>query len=130
MLSARNLRGVSENLLERYSPPSLDGAERSVAMANPFVWVELHTADAEKAKKFYTDLLGWKLQPMGDMPYTLILGDQGGVGGITASPTQANAKPHWLTYIGVPNLDAATKKAKSLGRSEERRVGKESRGRG
>ena len=84
-------------------------------MANPFVWVELHTADAEKAKKFYTDLLGWKLQPMGDMPYTLILGDQGGVGGITANPTHANPKPHWLTYIGVPNLDAATKKAKSLG---------------
>ena len=62
-------------------------------MANPFVWVELHTADAEKAKKFYTDLLGWKLQPMGDMPYTLILGDQGGVGGITASPYARKAIP-------------------------------------
>ena len=44
-------------------------------MANPFVWVELHTGDAEKAKKFYTDLLGWKFQPMGDMPYSVILGD-------------------------------------------------------
>ena len=55
-------------------------------MPNPFVWVELHTGDAEKAKMFYTDLLGWKFQPMGDMPYSVILGDQGGVGGITASP--------------------------------------------
>ena len=77
--------------------------------------MELHTGDAEKAKKFYTDLLGWKFQPMGDMPYSVILGDQGGVGGITASPTQANPKAHWLTYIGVPDLNAATKKAKSLG---------------
>jgi len=84
-------------------------------MANPFVWVELHTADAEKAKKFYTDLFGWKLEQMGDMPYTLILGEQGGVGGISAQPTQANPKAHWLTYVGVPNLDTATKKAKSLG---------------
>ena len=84
-------------------------------MANPFVWVELRTIDSEKAKRFYTELLGWKVQPMGDMPYSVILGDQGGVGGITANPTQANPKPHWLPYIGVPDLDAATGKARSLG---------------
>ena len=85
-------------------------------MPNPFVWVELHTGDSEKAKSFYSDLLDWKLQPMpGGAPYSIINSGDAGIGGITSQPTEANAKPHWLTYIGVDDLDAATARAKELG---------------
>ena len=31
-------------------------------MANPFVHIELHTKDVAKAKQFYGQLFGWKLQ--------------------------------------------------------------------
>ena len=32
-------------------------------MPNPFVHVELHTQDPEKAKKFYKELFDWQPQP-------------------------------------------------------------------
>jgi len=42
-------------------------------MANPFVHVELHTQDPERAKKFYTALFDWKLDNVPDMDYTIIM---------------------------------------------------------
>jgi predicted enzyme related to lactoylglutathione lyase len=39
-------------------------------MANPFVHIELHTQDPEKAKKFYSELFDWTLEEYPDMNYT------------------------------------------------------------
>ncbi len=88
-------------------------------MANPFVWVELHTKEAEKAKRFYGELVGWQTQDIGEgaRKYAMIMGDENGVGGITTEPTKNNPNPHWLPYIGVADLAAATAKARKLGAS-------------
>ena len=85
-------------------------------MANPFVHVELHTKDLAKAKAFYGKLFGWQLQDMpmpgGGGAYTMIgVGD--GVGG--GMMTDGDAPPHWLAYVGVDDIHAATKRAKELG---------------
>lgn len=86
-------------------------------MANPFVHVELQTQDAEKAKKFYKSLFSWELQ---DIPtgqggtYTLIGVGEGTGGGIMKNPVP-NAPSHWLAYVRVDDVAAATKKAKELG---------------
>jgi uncharacterized protein len=85
-------------------------------MANPFVHVELHTKDLAKAKAFYGKLFGWQLQDMpmpgGGGSYTMIgVGD--GVGG--GMMTDGDAPPHWLAYVGVDDIRAATKRAKELG---------------
>jgi predicted enzyme related to lactoylglutathione lyase len=83
-----------------------------------FVWHELHTADRPAALKFYSHLLSWgtKDVPMGPgEPYGLCVlnGDQ--IAGITKSKAPAGVPPHWLPYLAVEDVDASTKKAKSLG---------------
>ena len=85
-------------------------------MANPFVHVELHTSDLARARQFYTSLFGWKLQDV-SMPegtYTMI--DVGGGTGGGMMRSQHPGEPsHWMAYVGVDDIQAATKKAKELG---------------
>jgi predicted enzyme related to lactoylglutathione lyase len=85
-------------------------------MANPFVHIELHTGDLAKAKAFYSGLLDWNLQdlpmPSGEGSYTMIDVGEGTGGGMMSDP---GAPPHWMAYIGVDDVAAATAKAKSLG---------------
>ena len=45
--------------------------KRRMNMANPFVHIELHTQDTEKAKKFYGELFEWTLEDYPDMNYTM-----------------------------------------------------------
>ncbi len=84
-------------------------------MANPFVHVELHTQDPEKAKKFYGELFDWKLEDVPEMNYTVIdVGEQGRGGGIMKSP-MPDAAPQWVPYVLVDDVAASTEKARSLG---------------
>jgi len=86
-------------------------------MANPFVHVELHTNDLARAKEFYSGLFGWKLQDMpmpGGGSYTMIdVG--GGTGGGMMVNQAPGTPPHWMAYVGVDDVKAATRKAKDLG---------------
>jgi hypothetical protein len=84
-------------------------------MANPFVHIELHTGDLARAKAFYSQLFGWELQdlPMqGGGSYTMINVGEGTGGGMMSDP---GVPPHWLAYVAVDDIAAATEKAKSLG---------------
>ena len=85
-------------------------------MANPFVHIELMSTDVAKAKAFYGKLFDWKLEdmPMPDMTYTMIQVGEGTGGGILKNP-MPNAPSMWVPYVDVPDLAAATAKAKSLG---------------
>ncbi|HWF10136.1 MAG TPA: VOC family protein [Bryobacteraceae bacterium] len=86
-------------------------------MANPFVHVELHTTDLEKAKSFYGQLFDWKLEdvPMGDgTTYTMVGVGSGTGGGMTKQMTPG-APSSWLSYVNVDDIKASTAKAKSLG---------------
>ena len=85
-------------------------------MANAFVHSELATTDVDKAKAFYGKLFDWKLEdlPMDGMNYTTIgIGDATG-GGIMKQ-MMPGAPSAWMPYVGVDDIQAATKKAKSLG---------------
>ena len=86
-------------------------------MGNPFVHVELNTTDVNKAKNFYSKLFSWKLE---DAPtemgfaYTMInVGE--GTGGGMMKQMSPGAPSSWLAYVAVDDINAATKKAKSLG---------------
>ena len=83
-----------------------------------FSWSELMTTDVEGARKFYSNLFGWKTEemPMENMKYTIVKVGEEGVGGIMPIPPQAQGSPpNWGVYVTVDNIDATAKKAKELG---------------
>ena len=84
------------------------------AMANPFCHVELNTTDVKKAKDFYSKLFDWKLEDMPGGDYTMIGVGEGTGGGIMKNPIPG-APSFWLSYVLVDDIQAATRKAKSLG---------------
>ena len=83
-------------------------------MANPFVHIELGTTDIGRAKEFYGQLFSWELADVA-MPngsYTMIKVGEGTGGGMMQVPGAPSA---WLAYVLVDDIQAATKKATSLG---------------
>ena len=86
-----------------------------------FVWYDLHTVDTAAAIAFYTEVVGWKTQKWeggDDWPYTMwAAGDDpiGGVVELSPPAKAAGAPPHWMAYIGTPDVDATVDKAKGLG---------------
>ena len=78
-----------------------------------FVWHELMTPDAAAAHSFYSKTLGWKIQPSDQVPdYSMFVASSGPLGGSVSLPAGA---PHWLAYIGTPDIDATVAQARDLG---------------
>lgn len=89
-----------------------------------FLWYELMTSDKKAAMDFYTNVIGWKTQDFdwdgeAEQPYSMWLAGETAVGGIMQiEPSiMGDMPPHWRTFISVPNVDGAVKKAKDLGGS-------------
>jgi predicted enzyme related to lactoylglutathione lyase len=88
-----------------------------------FVWYELMTTDMEAAKAFYAEVVGWGTQDasMPGMPYTLFTAGEASdhaVIGLMELPENARkmgAKPAWVGYVGVNDVDATTDRIKRLG---------------
>jgi uncharacterized protein len=79
-----------------------------------FIWYELSTRDPKAAIRFYENVVGWRTQAFeGEVPYTILLAGDSGVGGVT--PLSDGASPNWMAYVRADDVDALTKKAKSLG---------------
>lgn len=77
-----------------------------------FVWFELITAKAEKAKAFYPEVFGWKVEPMempGGITYPLLKVGDAATGGF-APPPKDGIPPHWVSYVSVADVDATAKK--------------------
>ena len=88
--------------------------------AGMFCWNELATRDVEKAKAFYTTLLGWTVTEMDMGPagvYSMFMHGDKPVGGCFAmhGPQFEHVPPHWGSYIAVENVDASLAQAKELG---------------
>ena len=84
-------------------------------------WSELNTRNVDKAKDYYTKILGWTIDdmPMADgMVYHVAMRDGKPVAGIfdmTKVPGMEGIPDHWFTYMAVDDVDAATKQTKDLG---------------
>lgn len=85
-------------------------------MANPFVHIELATTDVVRAKAFYGKLFDWEMEevPPPAGPYTTVSVGKGTGGGIMQQ-LMPDAPSAWLPYVLVDDIDAATRKARSLG---------------
>jgi len=93
-------------------------------MANPhgsFIWYELMTTDPEGAKRFYEDVVGWTIgdpAPAGDIEYRMLSAPDGHAGGmltLTRAMCDGGARPMWLGYLGVDDVDTAVEKAVAAG---------------
>jgi predicted enzyme related to lactoylglutathione lyase len=77
-----------------------------------FAWYELMTSDVAAAKAFYGDVVGWGSQDMStpELAYTMFTGAGGtSVGGLMQLPEDARqmgARPRWIGYVGVGDVDA------------------------
>lgn len=85
-----------------------------------FVWYELMTSDPAAATAFYTRVVGWTAADAGmpGMSYTLVSAGPTQVAGLMAIPEAARAmgaRPGWLGYIAVADVDAAAAKAAAAG---------------
>lgn len=88
------------------------------------IWYELLTDDIDKARHFYGAVIGWKIAaPMLKVPgaesYEMIGRADGGFAGgampLTAEMKAGGARPGWLTYFGVADVDASVAKLRELG---------------
>lgn len=83
-----------------------------------FVWYELMTRDAEAASKFYGAVVGWSVQksPMPNMDYFLFNAGAAQVAGaftLTKEALDGGARPAWVGYVGVDNVDMAAADVKA-----------------
>lgn len=85
-----------------------------------FIWYELTTTDMEAAEAFYTKVIGWSTgnASMPGMAYTLFTVEGISVGGLMGLPENAKAmgaKPSWVGYVAVDDVDATAERVKRLG---------------
>jgi uncharacterized protein len=86
------------------------------------VWYELLTTDLAAAEAFYTAVVDWTVAPFeggtGTHPYRVLNNAGGrGVGGMMPLPEGMNAPPHWVMYLGAPDIDEAIATVERLGGS-------------
>src|SRR5207247_2376254 len=84
-----------------------------------FVWHELMTTDPDAAARFYPAVTGWKVQTWEHNPaYRLWTMGGAPMAGLMALPDHSRrmgTPPAWLSYVGVPDVDATVRQATSLG---------------
>jgi len=101
------------------APAPASTAPRPLQGSN--VWYELMTTDPDGAAMFYGSVVGWNIGESipGDQDYRMIGrsdgGFAGGVLGLTEDKLQHGARPIWLGYFGVDDVDAAVAKVESEG---------------
>ena len=76
-----------------------------------FVWFEAITPDIGKSVDFYTRLFGWQAekQRYGGMEYLVFQSDGKQIAGVVTPPGAETAAAHWLSYLGVEDVDQAVR---------------------
>lgn len=101
--------------------PSPTLTEEQPNAQGAFIWYELLTPDAEASKQFYDDVVGWNIGEAAPeyKGYRMINRSDGkfagGVMEITSEMQQHGARPTWLAYLSVNDVDQAVKHVESAG---------------
>ena len=88
-------------------------AEAKDSPRGDFIWYELMTPDPDGAKAFYDAVVGWSIEAQSQFPngYRMIGRSDGkfagGVLPLSEEMQQHGARPTWLGYILVPDVDRA-----------------------
>jgi predicted enzyme related to lactoylglutathione lyase len=80
-----------------------------------FIWYELMTTDPDAAGAFYGSVIGWTIagprpEDAGGMDYRMIQRSDGGLAGgvlkLTSDMQSGGARPCWMPYLHVRDVDA------------------------
>jgi uncharacterized protein len=84
-----------------------------------FVWHEVGATDLKAGEDFYGQIAGWKSESWSQNPtYKLFVARREARAGlylINEVPNTLTPPPHWLSYIGTPDVDATVRQAVELG---------------
>ena len=94
--------------------------DRKLSAQGSHIWYELMTTDPEGAKRFYDSVVGWDIGPAHDeIGYRMIGRKDGGFAGgvlpLSDDMTSHGAKPTWMGYINVEDVDAAVAQVEAKG---------------
>lgn len=84
-----------------------------------FIWYELMTSKPQQAQAFYETVLDWKVTSH-DPGYSIIEAGGMGVGGVLTLSDEMcaeGARPVWIGYVAVDDVDEAASKVAELGGS-------------
>jgi predicted enzyme related to lactoylglutathione lyase len=99
--------------------PPLGGAGPIEHHSGKIIWADLVTPDLVRAESFYGRVFGWTFRPVrgAHANYAVAVVDGRPVAGILQQPlpTGERRQPAWLTFIAVPDVDAATRTALKKG---------------
>jgi uncharacterized protein len=85
-----------------------------------FVWYDQMSNDLPGSEKFYSQVVGWSLEPntMNSQKYTLLKTGATMVGGLMPIPEDAakmGVRPAWMGYIAVDDVKKCADKVKAAG---------------
>ena len=85
-----------------------------------FVWYDQMSNDLPGSEKFYSQVVGWSLEPntMNSQKYTLLKTGETMVGGLMPIPEDAakmGVRPAWMGYIAVDDVKKYADKVKAAG---------------
>jgi predicted enzyme related to lactoylglutathione lyase len=83
-----------------------------------FVWYDVMTTDTKAATTFYRNVIGWDIKDSGmtDRSYSLLSVGTTMVGGLMPIPESARAmgaRPAWMGYVGVDDVDGYAARVKA-----------------
>jgi uncharacterized protein len=90
-------------------------------MGQPVVHFEIMGRDLNKLSSFYSGLFDWKIDSDNPMNYGIVDREQNvnaegiGIGGGVGAMPEGQGPGHVTFYVEVPDVEAALKKAESLG---------------
>ena len=95
-------------------------------MESGFFWYELMTTDREAAEAFYREVVGWSSADAGgpNAGYTIFSASGRGVAGAMTLPDEAcaaGARPGWIGYIPVSDVDAVVARIEAAGGALKKR---------
>ena len=97
------------------APPGGTGGR----LPGKFIWHDLASEDVDASRKFYSELLGWKFKTTTRQghPYYLAYQDKLPVAGLVGIPKTGTDRgdSQWVSYLSVPDLDAAVAEVSSKG---------------
>jgi predicted enzyme related to lactoylglutathione lyase len=105
-----------------FDVPPIGGTGSTEHHPGKVVWVDLVTPNLAGAEHFYSSMFGWTFQQIRpDYAVALLAGRP--LGGILqrAVPTGQKRQPGWLTFIAVPDLEAAARSRSHTARKVSRR---------